>query len=99
MFATLKRIGFDPEQLGMSLSGSVSRILAAVRRDAGEETPTNRIINAIAIDTESGSYDISLDQARVKEMGVDVLDLSLVRQKGWPWIDGEALAEVLLSVA
>jgi len=91
-------MGHDPEQLGMSLGDSVERILETVRLDAGEETPADQILDLVLIDSERGRYEQALDLARVKELGVEVLDLTLVRDSGWPLIDAITLARTLLSL-
>lgn len=92
-------MGHDPEQLGMSLGDAVEALLAAVRRDAGEDTPTDRILDLVVIDSQGGTYDTPLDLARLKELGVGVLDVELVRENGWPLIDAHTLATTLLSLA
>ncbi|MCP5040412.1 MAG: GAK system CofD-like protein [bacterium] len=92
-------MGCDPEQLGMSLGDSVVRLIEAVRRDAGEDTPTERILDLVAIDSQRGLYETPLDLARVKEQGVEVLDVELVKDGAWPLIDAGALAQCLLSLA
>ena len=92
-------MGSDPEQLGMSLDQAVARLIEAVRRDAGEETPVERILNLVLVDTARGRYASPLDTRRIEELGVEVLDLALVGEGGWPWIDADYLVEALLSLA
>ncbi len=93
-------MGEDPEQLGMSLADSVARILEAVRLDAGDDVPASRILDLVALDSTRGRYSLALDTPRVKELGVDVVDVPLVREDGrWPLIDARTLAECLLSLA
>jgi 2-phospho-L-lactate transferase/gluconeogenesis factor (CofD/UPF0052 family) len=95
----IPNMGEDPEQLGMTLGDSVQRILEAVRADAGEETPVDQIVNLVAIDSNAGTYQMPLDTSRVKEFGVELMDLDLVQSSRWPLIDASALAESLLSLA
>ena len=51
------------------------------------------------LDSANGSYEMGLDLSRVKEQGVEVVDLPLVQTEGdWPLIDAQRLVEVLLSL-
>ena len=95
----IPNMAHDPEMVGMSLADSVARLLEAVRRDAGEDTPTERILNLVLLDSTHGTYEMGLDLSRVKELGVEVVDLPLVQTEGdWPLIDAQRLVEVLLSL-
>jgi CofD-related protein of GAK system len=94
----IPNMGNDPEQLGMSLSDSVARLIEAVRRDAGEDTPVDRILNLVLIDSERGRYEIAMDTAGLKELGVEVADVALVGESGRPLIDARILAESLVSL-
>lgn len=91
-------MGRDPEQLGMTLSSSVARLLEAVRRDTAEDTPAERILDLVLVDTARGDYAIELDTAAVEALGVRVVDTSLVRDAGWRLIDANKLALALLSM-
>jgi CofD-related protein of GAK system len=92
-------LGRDPEQLGMTLSSAVERLIEQVRRDAGADLPISDILNFVLVDTERGNYSGRLDLERVKELGVEVLDLPLIDDESTPWIDPESLTKVLLSLA
>lgn len=86
----------DPEQIGMSLAGSVSRLLEAVRRDAGADTPASSILDLVLVDRAAGRYELPLDESEVRALGVEIADVPLVRSNGWPLIDADALTETLL---
>jgi len=92
-------MGADPEQLHLPIDRAVRRLIDVIRRDAGEDTPVERILNLVVVDTERGHYASPVDTARIKELGVEVLDLRLVGEGEWPWIDADLLSEVLLSLA
>ena len=94
----IPNMGDDPEQLGMSLSDSVERILDVVRRDAGEDTPTERIVDRVLIDSRAGRYEMPMDTANLEDLGVEVVDVQLVRETGWQLIDGRMLAECVVSL-
>jgi CofD-related protein of GAK system len=92
-------MGSDPEQVGLSTFGAVEQILASVRRDAGPETAADRILHAVFVDTTGGDYRQPLELERVREIGVEVVDLPLVSESSRPGIDPQRLAECLVSLA
>jgi CofD-related protein of GAK system len=92
-------LGIDPEQLGMSLSSAIEALLDAVRRDAGEDVEIGDVLDFVVIDSERGNYNTRLDLEVVKEIGVEILDLSLLSDGTSPWMDSEALVHALLSLA
>lgn len=73
----LPNAGSDPEMRGYSLSGCVRRILEYVRRDAGDETSVESILDFVAVDTERLTYDVELDLDEVRNLGVEVIDTRL----------------------
>lgn len=94
--------GLDPEQQGMDMAEAVRRIIEVVRRDAGATTPVSDILNLVLVDLESGAYAGELtaeEVARVEDLGVSVVDLSLVSAHKPPNHDPVALTEALISLA
>jgi CofD-related protein of GAK system len=92
-------LGHDPEQLGMTAADCVQRILATVRRDSGEDTPTAAVLTAVLVDTERATYDTRLDLERIRALGISVIDTQLCAQSGDRCVDPERLAALLLSIA
>jgi CofD-related protein of GAK system len=90
--------GSDPEMAGYTLSGAVEKLLALARRDAGEATPTERLLDLVVVDSRSGRYDFELDLDRVRALGVGVVDLPLARPGGEE-LDPQRLVELLVSLA
>ena len=94
----IPNMGHDPEQLGMSLGESVERIVTLVRRDAGPDVPVSQIVSCVLVDTRRGVYPRSIDSVKLKELGVQVVDLDLVSDESEPWIDSDRLSQVLVSL-
>ena len=90
--------GSDPEQLGMTLCDAVETLVSHVRRDAGAETPIDEILNLVLVDTRSEVYVTPLDLDRVRELGVQVVDLELVSEESSPDLDSGKLSDVLVSL-
>lgn len=91
-------LGHDPEMVGYTLSGAVEKLLELARRDAGEDTPTDRLLNLVLVDSAGGDYELELDLHRVRDLGVEVVDLPLATADRSA-IDPRRLVEVLLSLA
>jgi 2-phospho-L-lactate transferase/gluconeogenesis factor (CofD/UPF0052 family) len=90
--------GTDPEQMGMTLSGSVEALIRYVRRDA-PEAEISEIINLVLLDTKHLSYTVELDIACVERLGVQVIDLDLTNSERGARPDPGRLAEILLSLS
>ena len=82
----------------MSVADAIEGILSAVRRDAGEATPADRILNSVLVDREKGSYETPIGMARIKELGIDLVDVPLVRQTCPPRVDPDGLSQLLVSL-
>lgn len=102
-------MGRDPEQFGMTLGGAVQILLERVRADAGDDTPADRILNWVLIDRRDGDYATAMEFSRIKELGVEVLDTTLVAESQRAGADEHAestrvqvdpqhLCEILLSL-
>ena len=104
----LPSMGRDPEQIGMTLGDAVQAIIEQVREDAGEDTPVERILNCVLIDRSRGDYRTPMDLERVKELGIEVVDASLVAEDATvddtrpvpsgAQIDAQRMCEILLSL-
>ena len=89
-------LGEDPELVDTSLSAAVAHLLSHVRSDAGEDISTDRILNAVLVDTARGDYRMEMDVDVVRAMGIPVIETSIARAGGGH--DPQALAEILLSL-
>lgn len=88
----------DPESLGRSHAELVERLIALVRQDAGPDTPVERIVDTVLVDTRSGHYSAPLELERLAALGVQVADVDLVSRESAPLIDADCLARVLVSL-
>lgn len=89
--------GSDPEQLGMTLSGSVQRLIDTVRRDAPDASQ-RQILQRVLIDSRNLQYSLQLDVERVRELGVEVIDVPF-GQRHDQELDFEPLAQLILSLS
>jgi CofD-related protein of GAK system len=89
--------GTDPEQLGMTLSDTVQRLIDTVRLDAPEASVRD-VVQRVLLDTKHLDYSLGLDVARVEALGIQVLDLPFARRTSGEQ-DFTQLAELLVSLS
>ena len=91
-------LSVDPEQVGMSLSDSVAEVLRYVRRDAGQETPAEAILQLVLIDPKA-HYAMALDIEQTRALGVRVLETPLTQGGRLDRLDPTRVCEALVSLA
>ncbi len=90
--------GVDPEQAGMTLLSSVRTLLQTLQGGCAKDTPRDRLLNFVLLDSSKGGYPGPLELERIRRMGVDILDASLVTDDSAPRLDEIAVIEHLLSL-
>jgi len=90
--------GIDPEQLGLAPADAVERLLDYLRRNGTAEARTDRLLDFVLIDSERGAYAGGVDTARIRRLGVSIIDAPLVTPESAPALDARRLVEVLLSL-
>ncbi len=91
-------LGNDPEQLGMSLYATIETLLRYLRVDAGNDCPNEKLLNFVLIDSKNGNYNSSLSQDRLDDLGIRLIDTTLITEKSAPYYDPELLVGALLSL-
>ena len=90
--------GMDPEQIGMTVSSCVQRLLHYARLSCTQKTEDSRLLNFVLVDSNTDAYVTPLDLAETKKLGVEVIDAPLVTQASYPNLDPDRLISVLLSL-
>jgi CofD-related protein of GAK system len=90
--------GTDPELYGTDLGRQVEILLHYLKGDNGGLGDED-VLNFILIDERSGGYDGFLDQARLQQRGIHVIDCRLVSLRSRTRIDEKLLVPTLLSLA
>ncbi len=91
-------LGEDPEELGLAPHDQVRILLEQLRRDAGDETPAELLLQFVLVDSERGEYAGGLDIDAIEAHGVEVIDTPLVSDETAPLIESRRLVELLLSL-
>lgn len=90
--------GEDPEERGLAPHDQVRVLLEQLRRDAGEDTPTELLLHFVLVDSERGEYLGGLDVDAIEAHGVEVIDTPLINNETAPLHDPRSLVELLLSL-
>jgi CofD-related protein of GAK system len=94
----IPNLGQDPEQIGMTLDGSVTTLLEYLRADNAAGCSNGKLLNFVLVDSKRGSYPSSLSSAVMQKLGVHVIDTRLVSRQSAPYYDAELLVTTLLSL-
>lgn len=91
--------GVDLEQRGVSVADAVDHLVRAVRRDAGNDVPIERIVDFVLLDSDGARYQHPSTVAELEGRGVTVLDRPVARDGDPDTLDPAAVTQVLLSLA
>ncbi len=78
----------------MSPNETVDALLKHLRADAGEDTPTNRLLNFVVTDEK---YAAEFDWAALQAQGISLIGADLTSTASLPYYDPEKLVCTLLS--
>lgn len=88
----------DPESLGLSVADQVERLAALMRCDVESDIPLHHFVSSVLIDSANGLYPGGLERARLCELGVEIVDCSLVTCDGSHRVDPQKLVQALLRL-
>lgn len=94
----IPNLGHDPEQIGMTLEGTVHTLLDYLRTGLPDECPNRELLNFMLIDSKRGQYPVCKSLQSVRKLGIQVIDTRLISRHSAPYYDAELLAAALLSL-
>ena len=94
----IPNLGNDPEQLGMSFYDLVTTLLTVLQRNCSRETEPRDLLNFILMDSRQGKYPHPLNLRKVRDLGIEIIDMNLVTPRSAPYLDDDLLIETLLSL-
>ena len=94
----IPNLGQDPEQLGMDMEQLVRTLVNRLRVDAPPDTPTDRLLNFVMLDSSADAYRGQLSEGLQTELGIQVIDTRLVGRPSASFYDSELLVSALLSL-
>jgi CofD-related protein of GAK system len=89
--------GLDPECLDHSIMDQVETLIAYACQGQPKIKATDAL-NYVLVDQKNGQYAGKLDNKRLAQLGIEVIDCELVSRKSAPDIDEGLLLPILLSV-
>ena len=90
--------GLDPECLDHTIMDQVETLIAYASQGQPAIKPSESL-NYVLVDQKNGQYTGKLDNKRLAQLGVEVIDCELVSRKSAPDIDENLLLPILLSIA
>jgi len=94
----IPNLGTDPESIGMDLEQSIFKLLEILRRDAGNDCPTNKLLNYVFIDSRNGINIDNSHKRKLRKEGVSLIDTRLVTKSNQMHYDPQLLVMSLLSL-
>ena len=95
----IPNLGPDPEQIGMTVDGSVLTLLDYLRADAGQNCATDRLLNFVLVDSNQKEQLTRLRTNTIIGLGIQVIETPLVSEQSAPYYDPQLLVNALLSLA
>jgi len=92
-------LGHDPEQLGLSTSKSIEVLLHYLKLETGMDCPNSKLLNYVLMDSSNGSYASAVSQSHMDDLGIKLIDTTLITKQSTPYYDPDLLVGTLLSLA
>ncbi|MFZ2633790.1 MAG: GAK system CofD-like protein [Desulfosalsimonadaceae bacterium] len=87
----------DPESMGCDLADQVEILLHHLRKDNSAEIKNKDVLNFVVVDRGYDDYPGEIDEKRINQMGVRLIDYPLVTSQSSPLVDARQLLALLLS--
>ncbi|NDV27903.1 GAK system CofD-like protein [Desulfovibrio sp. JC010] len=95
----IPNMGFDPELIGHDINLQVERLLEILRMDNAAYISSDKALNYIIIDSESGNYQEEQDFTALEKLPLKVIDRRLVSDESGGLIDPRLLSPILMELA
>jgi CofD-related protein of GAK system len=94
----IPNLGTDPEQIGMDMDRRVTTLLNYLRRDAAKTGDEGKLLDFVLIDSKRGNYGSRLSEDLMQDLGVQIIDMTLISEQSKPHYDADLLVAALLSL-
>lgn len=88
----------DPESIGLDPTRQTEILLSYLKADDPGGIQNQQVLDAVLVDRKNGRYTAPVDEKKLNEMQVRVIDYRLVSQQSRPAVDAGRLAQCLLSL-
>lgn len=94
----IPNMGDDPEQLGMSLEQSITTLISYLRKDVGEDTSANTLLNFILVDSKNIKYPGGIPYELLASLEITIIDIQLMDNNNPKYYDNNRMVNALLSL-
>ena len=94
----IPNLGKDPEQIGMDMDQQIETLLRYLHRDAVGTKNGAKLLDFVLIDSKRGSYTSRPSDDLMRDLGIQVIDMTLISEHGAPHYDADLLVAALLSL-
>ncbi len=88
----------DPELQDLDPTRQTEILLSYLKADDPGRIQNSQVLDAVLVDRKNGKYTVPVDERKLNEMQVRVIDYPLVSRRSRPAVDAERLARCLLSL-
>lgn len=94
----IPNLGEDPEQFNMTLTQSIDALLTALTKGMDDAIQPNELLNFVMLDSKNGEYPGGVPRKKLEELGIQLIDVPLIRSDNPTVYDNELLCAGLLSL-
>lgn len=91
--------GFDPEQLGTSLDQRVEILLDYLKKSCLKDDSASKLLDLVLLDNDHSLYQGGVNIEKIKNLGVEVLQMPLTIKDQKPYLNNQLLVEAIASIA
>ncbi len=91
--------GHDPEEFGMELVDKVETLLGCLGKSCTSSVERRRLLQFVLVDSSRDAKAGPSEIAKVRRMGVEVIEAELVSEKSRPYLDPRRVIEHLVALA
>ncbi|MCP3868686.1 MAG: GAK system CofD-like protein [Gammaproteobacteria bacterium] len=90
-------LGVDPEQIGLNMDQAVVKLLGYLQKDTKNAEGKKRL-DFVLVDQKRGNYPSRLTASLMSDMGLQIIDTTLISEQSAPHYDPDLLVAALLSL-
>ncbi|MFP4452830.1 MAG: GAK system CofD-like protein [Desulfobacterales bacterium] len=88
----------DPESCGLTPTSQTEILLSYLKADDPDGIENTQVLDAVLVDRKNGRYTAPVDEKKLNQIKVRVIDYPLVSPESFPAVDAGRLARCLLSL-
>lgn len=90
--------GHDPEETGTTLAQRVEILVAYLKKSCASPQPVDKLLDFVVVDPDHSLYQGGVDYRKIKDFGVEILEIPLTGKDRKPYLDDHRLVETILSM-